>query len=45
MDQYFNSFEHWIRENYSEMEEAFKDLETDWPTKIIWHWLNDFYGI
>jgi 4-diphosphocytidyl-2-C-methyl-D-erythritol kinase len=27
IDQYVNSFEHWIRENYSEMEEAFKDLE------------------
>lgn len=27
IDQYFNSFEHWIRENYSEMEEAFRDLE------------------
>ena len=28
IDNYFNSFEQWIRENYSEMEETFKDLET-----------------
>ena len=27
INHYFNSFEHWIRENYSEMAEAFKDLE------------------